>query len=309
MAPEQMRTARNTDPRSDIWSMGVVMYQMLAGRPPFEAETYAELVLKVGTDPPAPLHAPMPPGLDSIVMRCLEKDPKNRIQSVGELARMLAPYASDPLSAQQSAERATRILTQPRNSNMSLSSVSVGSGGMGLTPSPALTPKSWSHTGGSSLGGAAGQMGTKVSRGGRAWVIAGVATLIVAAGAGGFVVATSMGKDNGTHVGAPNPLETTISTDKGSAAAATPDPGVKFAATPVVPAATPVTKPDTATAAGVGVKADPTAKKVDAKKPDPKVEAKTEAKSPKTDTTKAKTTAKTKTKKSKGDDDLFDDRH
>jgi outer membrane biosynthesis protein TonB len=168
-------------------------------------------------------------------------------------------------------------------------------------------------------------MGTKVSRGGRAWVIAGVATLIVAAGAGGFVVATSMGKDNGTHVGAPNPLETTISTDKGSAAAATPDPGVKFAATPVVPPATPVTKPDTATAAGVGVKVEPTAKKVDANKPDPKVEAKTEAKSPKTDAkaeakstktdaaktdpTKTKTTAKTKTKKSKGDDDLFDDRH
>jgi len=299
MAPEQMRTARNTDPRSDIWSMGVVMYQMLAGRPPFEAETYAELVLKVGTDPPAPLHAPMPPGLDSIVMRCLEKDPKNRIQSVGELARMLAPYASDPLSAQQSAERATRILTQPRNSNMSLSSVSVGSGGMGLTPSPALTPKSWSRTGGSSLGGAAGQMGTKVSRGGRAWVIAGVATLIVAAGAGGFVVATSMGKDDGAHVGAPNPLETTMTTDK--AAATAPKPA------PVAPAVPPVTKPDTATAAGVGVKADPAAKKVE-----PKTEtkaAKTDAVKPKTTT--AKTTAKTtrSTKKSKGDDDLFDDRH
>jgi serine/threonine-protein kinase len=254
----------------------------------------------------------MPPGLDGIVMRCLEKDPKNRIQSVGELARMLAPYASDPLSAQQSAERATRILTQPRNSNMSLSSVSVGSGGMGLTPSPALTPKSWSHTGGSSLGGAVGQMGTKVSRGGRAWVIAGVATLIVAAGAGGFVVATSMGKDDGAHVGAPNPLETTMSTDKAAAAAA-PTPVVKPAA-PAVP----VTKPDTATAAGVGVKTDPTttAKKVDAKKPDPKVEAKTEAKTKtdatKTDATKTntKTTAKTtKTKKPKGDDDLFDDRH
>jgi serine/threonine-protein kinase len=306
MAPEQMRTARHTDPRSDIWSMGVVMYQMLAGRPPFEAETYAELVLKVGTEPPAPLHAPMPPGLDGIVMRCLEKDPKNRIQSVGELARMLAPYASDPLSAQQSAERATRILTQPRNSNMSLSSVSVGSGGMGLTPAPALTPKSWSRTGGSSLGGAAGQIGTKVTRGGRGWVIAGVATLIVAAGAGGFVVATSMGKSDTTHVGAPNPLEAT--TDKGSAAAAPAPAPVEMPATP--PPAPPVAKPDTANAAGASAAAAPkTDTKAGAKTEtkSPKAEAKTETKSPKTET---KSTAKsTKSKKPKGDDDLFDDRH
>jgi len=247
-------------------------------------------------------------------MRCLEKDPKNRIQSVGELARMLAPYASDPLSAQQSAERATRILTQPRNSNMSLSSVSVGSGGMGLTPPPALTPKSWSRTGGSSLGGAAGQMGTKVSRGGRGWVIAGVATLIVAAGAGGFVVATSMGKDDTAHVGAPNPLETTMTTDKGSAAP-TPAPVVMPATPP--PAPPPVTKPDTATAAGASAAAAPkvdpkTAAKADAKttvKADAKTSAKTETK------VDAKTTAKTATKttkqvkKPKGDDDLFDDRH
>ena len=322
MAPEQMRTARQTDPRSDIWSMGVVMYQMLAGRPPFEAETYAELVLKVGTEPPAPLHAPMPPGLDSIVMRCLEKDPKNRIQSVGELARMLAPYASDPLSAQQSAERATRILTQPRNSNMSLSSVSVGSGGMGLTPSPALTPKSWSHTGGSSLGGAAGQMGTKISRGGRGWVIAGVATLIVAAGAGGFVVATSMGKAEPAHVGAPNPLETTMSTDKGSAA---PTPAaVEMPSTPPAP----VAKPDTATAAGASAaaatKTDTRTDTKTAAKTDPETTPKTETKTEtKTDVkavakvtpkVEAKTTPKaiksTKTvKKPKGDDDLFDDRH
>jgi len=320
MAPEQMRTARQTDPRSDIWSMGVVMYQMLAGRPPFEAETYAELVLKVGTEPPAPLHVPMPAGLDTIVMRCLEKDPKNRIQNVGELARMLAPYASDPMSAQQAAERATRILTGPRNSNMSLSSVQVGSGGMGLTPPPMLTPKSWNQTGGSSVGGAAGQMGTKVTRGGRGLVIAGVATLIVAAGAGGFVVANSMSGSKDTHSAAA-PSE--------PMPAATPDPP------PMTPTpAPPPVKPDTATAAGTGVSATkPDTAKPDAKV-DPKVDAtKSTANSVKADSTKStaktdgvksdakttaksdaktksttKTTTKKTTTKSKGDD-LFDDRH
>ncbi|MEO6775908.1 MAG: serine/threonine-protein kinase [Kofleriaceae bacterium] len=312
MAPEQMRTARQTDPRSDLWSMGVVMYQMLAGRPPFEAETYAELVLKVGTEPPAPLHTPLPAGLETIVLRCLEKAPKNRIQSVGELARMLAPYASDPLSAQQSAERATRILTQPRNSNMSLSSISVGSvgsvgsGGMGLTPSPALTPKSWSRTGGSSLGGAAGQIGASATRGGRGLVIAGVAILIVAAGAGGFVVATSMTKTVETHVGAPNPLETT--TDRGSGAVPTPDPVATKVMTSIAPATTPPpVKPETATAAGVGVKTAPAT--ASAAKTET-VAAKASSKAPTKSTSKpTKPTKSTKSTKSKSDDDLFDDRH
>ncbi|HEX7702891.1 MAG TPA: serine/threonine-protein kinase [Kofleriaceae bacterium] len=314
MAPEQMRTARSTDPRSDIWSMGVVMYQMLAGRPPFEAETYAELVMKVGLEPPTPLHVPLPAGLDSIVLRCLEKDPKNRIQTVGELARMIAPYASDPLSAQQSAERSTRILTgNARNSNLSLSSVSVGSGGMGLTPAPAMTPKSWHHTGGSSVGGAAGQMGTKVTRSSRSLVIAGVATLIVAAGAGGFVIANNMGKSEISHVGAPNPLEATMSNDK---SADKPDP-VPVKAADTAPTVDGVVKPDLGTAVGTAIKSDVP------KTATTKVDATKSTAATKTDTTKsvAKTTPKTDTKSTKSttiksttktkpkDDGLFDDRH
>ena len=106
MAPEQMKCARSTDPRSDIWSIGVVMYQLLAGRPPFEAETYAELVLKVGTEPPAPAPRPAAARPRRVILRCLEKDPQNRIQNVGELARMLAPYASE--SALRAAVRRAR---------------------------------------------------------------------------------------------------------------------------------------------------------------------------------------------------------
>ncbi|HEY6039782.1 MAG TPA: hypothetical protein VIV58_36125, partial [Kofleriaceae bacterium] len=161
----------------------------------------------------------------------------------------------------------------------------------------------------------AGQMGTKVTRGSRGWVIAGVATLIVAAGAGGFVVATSMGKVEPSHVGAPNPLETTMSTDKGSAGMLLPTP-VEMPATPPPP----VAKPDTATAAGASAAAAP---KVDAKatpKPATKTETKPDAKTvakatPKVETkatpkTETKSTKSTKTvKKPKGDDDLFDDRH
>jgi serine/threonine-protein kinase len=213
MAPEQMVSARSTDTRSDIWSMGVVMYQLLAGRPPFEAETYAQLVLKVGNEPPAPLHIPLPPGLQQIVFRCLEKKPENRIQTVGELARMLAPYASDPLSAQQSAERAYRILNTTRGSVSAFAMSGSAAAGMGLTPVPQLTPKSWNATNGSSLNAGAGQVGTKVVRsGGRGLIIAGVATLCIAAGVGGFVIASSMKKGGDTKAAAHTTEETTTTT-------------------------------------------------------------------------------------------------
>lgn len=334
MAPEQMRTARQTDPRSDIWSLGVVMYQMLAGRPPFEAETYAELVLKVGTEPPSPLHVALPPGLDGVVMRCLEKDPRNRYQTVGELARMIAPYASDPVAAQQSAERASRILMGARSSMMSMSSVQVGGNGMGLTPPPPLTPKSWSHTGGSSLGGAAGQIGqTRVVRGGRGVVIAAVATLIVAAGAGGFFIANRGGKDP-TRVGAPNPLEQTMSTDK--PAEVTPadkpvdEPGAGRGSAAVAPPPVTPVKPDIASTIGAGATAEPpklepavepvkppAAKQPDpqvqpkpaAKQPDPPAQPKPVAKQPDPPKPQTKTAEKKQTPapKKKGDD-LFDDR-
>jgi hypothetical protein len=209
---------------------------------------------------------------------------------------------------------------------MSLSSVSVGGNGMGLTPSPATTPKSWNHTGGSSVGGAVGQMGTKIVRGGRGLVIAGVATLIVGAGAGGFVIANNMGKSEITHVGAPNPLEATMSNDQPN------PPPMKADPTPAPAAPSAPVKPDTAAAVGTAIKVDPPkadapkvdatktvavktdTTKTDAAKSAPKTDAtKTVAKStPKTDATKAttkSTTPKSTTKSTKPKDDLFDDRH
>ncbi len=304
MAPEQMRTARSTDPRSDIWSMGVVMYQLLEGRPPFEAETYAELVLKVGTEPPQPIHVSLPPGLQGIVMRCLEKDPKNRIQNVGELARMLAPYASDPLSAQQSADRASRILTTPRGSQPGFPLA--GAGG-GMTP-PALTPKSWSNTNGSSLSGGAGQLGTQVTHGKRGVVIAGVASLCVAAGIGGFFVSNMMRSGGGgggdTHVQAPasQPADQAPPMDVKPAAdttAATTKP------------ADPTKPPDTTKPADVVKDTKPVEPTIDPKKTPAKTT--TTAHTAKTEThTTAKTTKSTPshtTTSAAKSDDLFNDRH
>ena len=55
MAPEQMRSSKNVDARADIWSMGVILYEMLGGRSPFEADTLPEVCARIMAEPPAPL--------------------------------------------------------------------------------------------------------------------------------------------------------------------------------------------------------------------------------------------------------------
>jgi serine/threonine-protein kinase len=210
MAPEQMKSGRSADARSDIWSIGVVMYQLLNGRPPFAGESFAELVLKVGLEPPAPIHVPLPTGLGEVILRCLEKDPNLRHQNVGELARMLAPYATDPISAAQSAGRAGRIL-QHRGAQLGMQGSPLAAGGGLSTPipiSPAqLTPRSWPPSQGTSLSQGAGQV-TLRTRGMRGWLVAGVASLCALAGVGGYAISQASRAEQARterHVDAPDP--------------------------------------------------------------------------------------------------------
>jgi serine/threonine-protein kinase len=98
MAPEQMRSARDLDRRADIWALGVVLHELLSGRRPFPADDYAELCVQVAVERPAPLTG-VPPEISAIVLRCLEKDPAHRFQSVVELAGALAPFCGERLFA------------------------------------------------------------------------------------------------------------------------------------------------------------------------------------------------------------------
>ncbi|MFL5345890.1 MAG: TonB family protein [Hyalangium sp.] len=88
MAPEQARNV--ADVRSDIYSLGVVMYQMLQGRPPFIARDHLELIFAHCKEPPPPFnslrpHIPVPHDIEAVVMRCMEKDPARRFQSMDEM--------------------------------------------------------------------------------------------------------------------------------------------------------------------------------------------------------------------------------
>jgi tetratricopeptide (TPR) repeat protein/predicted Ser/Thr protein kinase len=88
MAPELLRGGA-ADARSDIWALGVLLYQMASGRRPFTGATGFELSGAILYEAPAPLPASVPPPIRAIVARCLEKDPAARCQTAGEVAAAL----------------------------------------------------------------------------------------------------------------------------------------------------------------------------------------------------------------------------
>ena len=103
MAPEQLAGEPNVDARADIYAMGVVAYEMLAGHPPFAGRSAPKLMIAHMTETPEPVTArrgDAPPRLARAVMRCLEKDPSDRWQTVDDLVpvldELIAPPATRP---------------------------------------------------------------------------------------------------------------------------------------------------------------------------------------------------------------------
>ena len=106
MAPEQMRSLRGVDARTDIWSLGVILHEMLAGVPPYHATTLPELCASILQDPPPPIRErrrDVPEGLAHALARCMEKDPAKRFPDVAALAEAIAPFGTG--AGKASAER------------------------------------------------------------------------------------------------------------------------------------------------------------------------------------------------------------
>jgi serine/threonine protein kinase len=164
MSPEQVRSAKHVDARSDVWALGVVLYEMLTGCQPFSRDTTSAVAAAIVTDQPEPLRAirpDVPAALERVLLTALEKDRDRRFADAAELAAALAPFAT---SHQRRSSAPARAATSPIRQGV----FGVASG------SPPMR---------ASIGARIRAEFAKWSRPPRAWILAGLCIGIVASAA------------------------------------------------------------------------------------------------------------------------------
>jgi serine/threonine-protein kinase len=142
MAPEQLRSSKRIDARADIWSVGVVLYELLTAAHPFDGATFGALLAAIMKGSPVPIErhrADLPPPLVGVILKCLQKERDHRFQSVKELATALAPFGSQTAHIALSTihEASDETLRDRFSSDEDLT---ISSSGPRTAPPPASAP-------------------------------------------------------------------------------------------------------------------------------------------------------------------------
>src|SRR5918912_644798 len=115
LSPEQARGSP-VDQTSDLYSVGIVLYELLTGKVPFTGDTPVEIAMKhisATPEPPSRIRPDVPPELDKIVLRALAKSPQQRYRSAEEMDRDLARVAQGATVSRETEEAATQIISRP----------------------------------------------------------------------------------------------------------------------------------------------------------------------------------------------------
>ena len=196
MSPEQLTDTKNVDARSDIWTLGIILYQLLSGGVPFHGETMPEVVGQILKNMPGGLREVRPDvseALDLIILKCMSSNPAHRFADVGELVTALAPFAPGSQAHVDAVNRALTGMSGPPSTQIG-DGATLATGSVQLSTGSALeverVRRSDRPASAGTLGAVASLEGPRKSRSSLPYVVMALAAATVIG-----VVAFALGKN------------------------------------------------------------------------------------------------------------------